>query len=179
MPLSDIESKRFQQSSHTALLIAALSRIAQAEDYRVIGYSELNAIANVTDIQTKQRHYFYSANERIQRDLSRRFVVIAGVGVKLGTHEETSKILNATNQHIQRSSKRGRYRASVTQLDKLTNECKLQHMTQDSIAALHEGVGRVAVARRLQAHYASNGPKSIEAEDLIKIGGVKLPDKEP
>lgn len=161
-------TKRFERSAAANLLIKCLADIA---DYAVRTYRELSHVAH-EDVQ-KNPGVLATARRYVEKHHKKVFVTVKGVGLKLATDLEISDTGPKATQSIHRKAHRTRETMTVANLDNLTNEQKLAHMSNDAILGLAEHASRAVVQRRLEAEIAKTGKKILEAEELWKIGGLK------
>ena len=177
MPDTDtgIGRKPFQQSPSTGLLIAFLTQLAEAADFRVVAYAELCEVAHQPDIE-KARHHVVRARLRVLRDRNKWFKTVPGVGLKLATDAEAAEVLREARTRIGRAARRGRERGGVADTDKLTNAQRLAYFADNALLCIFEKGSRSIAAKRLEAAIEKSGPKSFEAQELMRITGVKGTD---
>jgi hypothetical protein len=168
---TDINRKPFQRTSNAGLLIAFLTPIAVNEDYRTITYAELSEAGHVPDIR-KQIHYFETARKFILANHGKWILVVHGVGVKLATDEQAAAVARTARIRIRRAARLGRRRSGAANLEKLTNAQRLALLADNAVLGLLEHSTREIVAKRLEATFEKSGPKSFEAQELLRLGGV-------
>jgi hypothetical protein len=168
-------TERFKQSASTSLLIAFLSPIANARDYRVINFAELSEVAHA-DVQHGKRYCLSRAILRVWKDQSALFISVRDVGIKLGTDAEVSSLGPAALRHVHRTARVTREKLTLTNLEKLSNSQRLSHLASDALLGLQEQATRGIVQKRLEAAFEKTGPKSLEADELLRLSGVKQID---
>lgn len=162
-------TSRFKQSAATGLLIAFLAKVS---DYTPVTYKQLSEVAHI-DVQHQGRHYLDRARIRVQRDHNKVFLVIPDLGLKLATDAEISAMGGGALRHIHRTARKTREKMTISKLENLSNNQRLAHLASDALLGLQEQATRGIVQKRIEAEFEKSTPKSIEADVLLKLAGVK------
>ena len=128
-----------QACYETQQLVAKLKAIVAAEHYDVVPYQDLSALIGY-DVQANGEGYGYlkSAREIVERETGRLIGVVAREGIKLLTPEEQVAICPDTMQRLKRANAKGIRRIGRVQVDKLTEDQRLEyHTTASVLGAIH------------------------------------------
>ena len=122
----------------TQMLYQRLQKAASGDDYSLIPYAELSAVASV-DVQSDGRGNLQRARKAIENETGRLFGVVRGEGVKLLTVEEQANEADAAITATRRHTTRKLTRLSRVEFDKLPDAAQERH----KVATLTLGMARL------------------------------------
>jgi hypothetical protein len=156
-------------SYETQQLAEKLKAVVTAENYYVIPYSDLSKLIGY-DVQREGYNYLKSAREIVERDTGRLIGVVLGEGVKLLTPEEQVAIGPDSLQRLKRATTRSIKRIGRVQVDKLTDDQRLDyHTTASVLGAVHLFTKPKSVAKIEEA--VSKTSDKLAIGDTLKLFG--------